>query len=343
MARPNRAKPIPEMTPKPLMLSGDLILLTRITDPPADYENFTITWDLLLAQILTNVVNPGSNIPGEDQIRDGWSVEFFEQYDVGANPVLDEGIGWDGDGVGSGLSIVNRNIYTGKAENRLVISNGQYGRKLFVGDHWNRIQIGVMFRINGLASFSADGYVGLCSGTTNMADGTTDNFVGIRWATGANSWAFTAGTKINYYNQSLSTRFVTKRGGSPTDQGGGVGSDGRSFSANEGYRSMLFLEIARPVFALDSDSVTYSLGMRSTSTALVEMSFSKRSFMDTMLDTAVSTLATMDTGAVTMGASPVTNSFAFDQSTGKLDTLNITWPNAQETMEITAIAVRKVY
>lgn len=342
MSRARVARPIHDMVSIPVLRAADLFCIDRVS--AAVWETFNVDASAVATFVGNNIVIPGTTIPGEDSIRDGWCVEFFEEYAAGPLLTFANGIGWEGDGVGEGTSIVSRGIYTGAAENRLVISNGQYGRKFFFGDFWNRIQIGIMFRINGLASFSGDGYVGLCSGTTNMvASASTDNFVGIRWASGVNSWAFTAGTRVNYYNQSLSTRFSSRRLTTTTDQGGGAGSDGRSFSATEGYRSMLFLEIARPVFATDATSVTYSFGMRSTSVALVDMSFSKRSFMDTMLDTAVSTLATMDTGAVTMGGSPVTNSWAFDQSTGKLDTLNISWPNSSETMEITAIAVRKVY
>lgn len=340
--RARKARPIHEMSVVSTLGADDLFCIDKLS--AAEWETFQVNASAVAAYVGGNIVIPGTTIPGEDAIRDGWAVEFFEEYGLGANPTLDQGIGWDGNGVGTGLSIQSNNIYTGKAENRLVISNGQYGRKFFFGDFWNRIQIGIMFRINGLISFSADGYVGLCSGTTNMvASATTDNFVGIRWPSGVSSWTFSNGTRVDKYTQNLSTRFSSRRGVTTTDQGGGVGSDGRVFSATEGYRSMLFLEIARPVFANDATSVTYSFGMRSTDNTLAEMSFSKRSFMDTMLDTAVSTLATMDTGAITMGASPVTNSYAFDQSTGKLDTLNISWPNSTQTMEITAIAVRKVY
>jgi hypothetical protein len=330
------------MTSATSVVATDLFCIDHVS--AGIWETFNLNASALAAYVGNNIVVPGTIIPGELQIRDGWSVEFFEDYVVGANPTLDAGIGWAADGAGSGLSIVNNNIYTGQTENRLQISGGQYGRTMLFGDFWNRIQIGIMFRINGVATFTGDGYVGLCSGTTNMvASATTDNFVGIRWSTQAGGWVFSNGTRVDKYTQATSTRFSTRRAVTTTDQGGGVGSDGRVFSATEGYRSMLFLEIARPVFANDATSVTYDLGMRSTSNANVEFSFSKRSFIDTMLDTAVTNLATMATGAITLGAGPVVNSFAFDQSTGKLDTLNISWPNTSELIEITALAVRKVY
>lgn len=326
--------------------AGSLVLATDLfcIDRPfaTDWKTYKVSAQAVSSAILNQV--PSTFIPGEDKIRDGWAVEFFEDYSVGANPTLDKGVGWDGSGAGSGLSIVSKSIYTGKAENRLQISNGQYGRKLFWGDSWNRMQIGVMLRINGLATFTADGYVGLCSGTANMvASATTNNFVGIRWSTQASGWVFTAGTKVNYYNQSTSTRWSTRRVTTTTDQGSGAGSDGRSFSATEGYRSMLFLEISRPVFATDATSVVYTVGMRSTNSVQVEMSLSKRSFVDILLDTVGSTVASTATGSTILGASSVTHTFAFDQSTGKLDTFNISWPNATQTMEITAIALRKVY
>jgi hypothetical protein len=326
--------------------AGSLVLATDLfcIDRPfaTDWKTYKVSAQAVSNAILNQV--PSTFIPGEDKMRDGWAVEFFEDYSLGANPTLDKGVGWDGNGAGSGLSIVSKNIYTGKAENRLQISNGQYGRKLFWGDSWNRIQMGIMFRINGAVSFNADGFVGLCSGTTNMVgSASTANFIGMKWASAVNSWLFTAGTKVNYYNQSLSTRWSTRRGIVTTDQGSGAGSDGRSFSATEGYRSMLFLEFQRPVFATDATSVSYSVGMRSTSTTLVEMSLSKRSFVDVMLDQVTSVVAATPSGSVMMSAGAVTHSFAFDQSTGKLDTFNFSWPNATQTMEVTAIAVRKVY
>lgn len=355
MSVPTRAKTMSELervSSLDLLTPTDLLLLNRLVGTD-DYDYKAIFANDLYSQLATAIINqislpPAVTIPGEDQIRDGWCVEFFEEYDVGANPTLNQGIGWDGNGVGSGLSLLNRSIYTGKSENRLVISNGQYGRKLFFGDFWNRIQIGILFRINGSATFTGDGYVGLCSGTTNMvASASTDNFVGICWSGvidgGPNSWAFSSGTLVNKYTQSTSTRFVTRRGTTTTIQSSGAGSDGRVFSATEGYRSMLFLEFARPVFATDATSVSYSFGMRSTNATQVEMSMSKRSFVDVMLDTVASGLASNVTGSVLMGASAVTGSFNFDQSTGKFDTLNISWPHTDQTMEITAIAVRKVY
>jgi hypothetical protein len=106
---------------------------------------------------------------------------------------------------------------------------------------------------------------------------------------------------------------------------------------------MFFLEIARPVFTSDAASITYSFGMRSTDSTAVEFSASRRSFVDMMLDSFGSTLGAMVSGATILGGGNVTNSFSFDQSTGKLDTLNISWPFSAQTMELSAIAVRKVY
>jgi hypothetical protein len=37
-----------------------------------------------------------------------------------------------------------------------------------------------------------------------------------------------------------------------------------------------------------------------------------------------------------------TNNVNFDESTGALDTFNISWPNASVPLEIAAIAIRKV-
>lgn len=348
MTTAKHASSIHDLTQKSaLVLPSDMFVFDRDLGGGI-WQNFRISGTDLASEITAGISSSAYTLPGEIENKDGWSVDFFEDYAVGT-PTLNKGIGWDGDGAGSGLSVVNRNIYTAKTENRLVISGGQFARKLYFGDAWNRILIGLMFRINGAASFTGDGYVGLCSGTSNMvASPLCDNFVGIRWEgvanTVANSWAFSAGTRVNKYNQSTGTRFVTRRAALDNDRGSGVGSDGRTFSASEGYRSMLLLDIKRPVFATDATSIQYDMGVFSTDVTQVEFSLSKRSFVAALMDVVTSTLAGGSMAGYVMGAAAVRpTGFNFDQSTGKLDALNISWPNATQTMELSAIAVRKVF
>lgn len=287
----------------------------------------------------------GANSSDEWVHPDGLSLDLFDEYDPGAIVAPYGGFGWDSNGVVSGGTIVQRNIANGRTERRLSLSSGEFARKLYVGSDWHRLRIAVLLRVNGSSSFTANGFIGLCSGTTNPFGGTTDNAMGIYFdPVTVNSWAFTNGTATDYFAQSVSTRFVTKRGaGSPTDQGGGSGSDGRRFASTEALRTILFLEVSRPVFATPATAVDYSWGMRSTNATQAEFSLSKRALLHSIMDSANnSSLAQDDTIVTLTGASTVTNTINFDESTGGFDTLNIRWDGAHP-LEICGLAVHKVY
>jgi collagen triple helix repeat protein len=278
---------------------------------------------------------------------DGLSVDLFEEYSPGVIVAPNGGFGWDSAGVVSGGTIVQRNIANGRTERRLSLSSGEFARKLYVGSDWHRLRIALLLRCNGASTFTANGFIGLCSGTTNPFGGNTDNAIGIYFdPANVNSWAFVNGTTVNYFAQSISTRFVTKRGvGAPVDQGGGAGSDGRRFASTEALRTMLFLEVERPVFATSATSVSYSWGMRSTNATQAEFALSKRSLFHSILDSANNSSLALDDTIVTLtgsGSTTVTNSFNDDESTGAFDTLNIRWDGAHP-LEICGMAVHKIF
>jgi len=255
------------------------------------------------------------------------------------------GYGWSATGVVSGGTIVTRNIPNSKTEKRLELSNGQYGRKFYFGSEWHRLQIVILWCFTGNATFTGDGVVGLCSGTTNMEGSvTTDNFIGVHFdETTPNSWAYTAGTAQSHYFQATGTRWKTRRGVTNTDQGSGAGSDGRRFAGTEQYRSMMFLEVSRPVAATTATSVTYSWGMMSTNSVRADFSLSKRAIYDVLFDAFASSMAGSNNVNIICQATAVVNSFSFDESTGVFDTLNIRWTPTTNKMEIAAIGVRKLY
>jgi len=277
---------------------------------------------------------------------DGLSVDLFEEYSAGVITGPNGGFGWDTAGVVSGGTIVQRNIANGRTEKRLSLTAGEFARKLYVGGDWHRLRIAVLLRVNGASTFTGNGFIGLCSGTANPFGGTTDNAVGIYFdPVNVNSWAFTNGTTADFFAQSVGTRFVTKRGASVTDQGGGAGSDGRRFASDEDHRSLFLLEYRRPVFATAATSVSYEVSMRSTNAAQAEFSLSKRALFDAILDSANnSTICQSDT-MVTLtgsGSTTVANTFSFDESTGAFDTLNLRWDGAHP-LEICGLAVHKIY
>jgi len=278
---------------------------------------------------------------------DGLSVDLFEEYAPGAIVAPNGGFGWDTAGVVSGGTIVQRNIANGRTERRLSLSSGEFARKLYIGSDWHRIRIALLLRVNGASTFTANGFIGLCSGTTNPFGGTTDNAIGIYFDPSAvNSWVLTNGTTVDYFAQSVSTRFVTKRGaGAPVDHGIGAGSDGRRFASTEALRTMLFLEVARPVFASSISSVSYSWGMRSTDATNAEFSLSKRSLFDVAMDSANNSSLAQDDTVVTVtgsGSTTVAAAFNDDESTGVFDTLNIRW-DGTHPLEICGMAVHKIY
>jgi len=119
-----------------------------------------------------------------------------------------------------------------------------------------------------------------------------------------------------------------------------MNTDGRRWAAAESNKSMWLVDIARPVFALDSTSITYSLAARETSSTNAEFPASKHQLLDVLDEQVTATLGT--SGAAVMGNSNTSISFSFDQSTGKFDTLNISWIESFG-LELSCIGVRKVY
>jgi len=272
-------------------------------------------------------------------------VEFFDDYSAGAISTFNRGLGFANDGVGSGCSIVSRTMVSGQVQNRLSITAGQYGRKLPWGNDWGRIQIAMLLRINRASTFTGGAsFFGICSGTTNMvASGTTDNFIGVKTGENANDFTFTAGTRMNYFDHNPTFRFVSRRGVTTTDRTGGAGSAGRGIASDEGYLSLHFLEIGRPVYANSASSITYSFGrLLSSQTGQVEMSLAKTVLMDALHQETLSTVGGGSMISGICGGANNTVSYSFDESTGELDTFNVSWVEAFG-LEIAALGIRKCW
>jgi len=325
--------------------------LVTTLDTVADSDRFVIdrrdgngNWlnkQISAADVKAQVASAAAAVPSEDSIQDGQVIEIFDDYAVGAISSFTKGTGWLNNGVGSGCSIVSRTHADGRTQKRLEIKSGQYGRTLPWGKYWNRLKIILMFRLNhGVTINPVDGYVGVCSGTTNMvASATTDNFIGIRWGDGLSALTFTAGTLINYFNMGVGFRFHSRRGTTSTSIG--AGGSGHSVPANEGYLSPLIFEVGRPTFATDIASVLYSVKEVSVSSTNVEHSRTK-DLIKGLLTSNSTSLASISELEAAAGGSVGTGSGNFDQSTGGLDTVNFSWPHAFG-LEIAALGIRKVY
>ncbi len=326
------------------------------TSPPDDPTNPAISYNNFGATTIWNVEaqawepQAGAAFELGVEAMDDVAMDYFEEYSVGSIASLDKGAGWNGNnGVAESCSIVSRTGPDGRTFKALSISTGQFGRKMPWGDDWNKLRLAVCWRLNGSATFttvSTPALVGICSGTTNMGNsGTTDNFIGQHWGSAASeNITYSAGTsgagRAGYYNMGTGFRFASRRGTTTTIIA--AGGSGHHIPAGAGYMGFLVIGIQRPVFETDSTSITYTKFEISTDLASVEFSRQKNCLRRLMQDTPSSgTSATpAETGIV--GASVASNAAAFDQSTGQLDTVNITWPQSDETLEINGFAVRKI-
>lgn len=341
MARPTRPKAIPDLDVKTAMAAGDQLLLTRLTAAPDDYENFRIDYTDFASGIVAQVPIP--EFPSEFDTTDDQALDYFDDYAVGSIATLDEGFGWENDGVVTGGTIVSRTNQDGRTFKALSLLNGQLGRRMPWGGKWNKLRILVGWRINASATFTTVNtqFVGVCSGTTNMvSSATTDNAIGWRWgsASGENI-TFTAGTRVSYFNMGTAFRFISRRG--TTNTLIASGGSGHAIPAVEGYIGVALLRINRPVFATNASSVTYTLLEGSTQASGIELYRPKNSIRHMLShDSGNTSVSQQDQEAGVMLSGSTTVSF--DQSTGELDTVNITWPETVNPLELCCFGVRKL-
>jgi hypothetical protein len=275
-------------------------------------------------------------------VRGDLALEDWNFYTLGAITTFNGGVGWGTDGVGSGATIISATAADGRTQNRLALNNGVYGRRMPWGPFWNRVKIVLGLRINRASNFTnTNGYIGICSGTANMVNvATCANFVGVRWGDGTGTSTFTAGTKINSFNVPNFRATTVRTGPVITDRG--ALSSGHFISANQGYVSLIIVEMSRPVFANDASSVNYSVAEASHNSTTVEFSHDKGQARVLSQCDVTPNLANSGTDSAIIGVAGVTAApFAFDQSVGVLDTVNIYWPQAFD-LEIAALAMAKI-
>lgn len=264
---------------------------------------------------------------------DGWAIETFEDYSLGANPTLNKGVGWDGNGTGSGITVVSRNIANSKTEKRLSISNGQYGRKFYWGDNWIKMQVALLARISASSTFSGDLEFGVCSGTSSMFSSPSC----VSWIGGTtlpgngNQFTLTAGTRLNVF---LSTYagFATKRGSGLSNESSGVGSVGQRLAATGEFRHIIILDITRTAVTSSVTTGSYTLSLKWTEVGSQEFDCGKRQFLKLLDDS-------QQFGWFTIGAS---HTFNYDEAVGGLNTFNINWPNITGSLELSTIAARRL-
>lgn len=225
-----------------------------------------------------------------DATSDGWAIDFFEDYTAGAISSLTGGTGWGGNGVVSGGTIQSVGITNSRTEKRLELTSGYLGRKMAWGSDWHRLQIALLVSFSGTSNFTSDLAIGVCNGTTNMYNSTTcANWVGmLNDPAGPATWTYNAGTNYGRYTQAVGTRFDSRRVNTTTDHGSGSGSQGNAFAASSQSKSLIFIEISRPVAATTATSVTYSFACRSTNTTQIEFPATRRQLIEMFSDGSAS-------------------------------------------------------
>ncbi len=354
--RPKRIDQMDRITTVAASAATDLLLVTRRLEagPPEDWENYSIPTSDFITQLLAAVPAAPTpvTLPSELTLSDNLAIETFEDYDVGALTTLDQGYGWTANGVASGLSIVSRTPFgngSPSTHKRMsVASGGEYGRTFPWGDNWGSIVICMICRIDGSSTFGPSDFAfGLCSGTSAMfSSASCLNFAGIGGANnGATDATITAGTRMSYFNLNPSTRFKTKRAAVVTDRTAGTGSNVARIPSTEGFLAAVMVQCDRPTFLTDSTSVTYSWATMNTTGGREEFPVAKRNIFslleyDSSASTPLATLHILNELSPAGGAR--TQTWSFDQSTGKLDTLNLYWDQSQ-ALEVAALGVRKIY
>jgi hypothetical protein len=298
--------------------------------------------------VKTYVDAHSSTVAAELSNFDGIAYENFEDYSLGSLSVANKGIGWDNDGTVTGGTIVSRTNFgngTAPTEKRLELLTGEYIRKLPWGDAWDRLQLYVCFRVNTTTTFTGAGYWGICSGQTNTTNSaTTANFIGQKFDYGS-AWSFTSGVRADYTGYGFSQQLITRRVNTDSSLGGGTsGSDGRKYAASEGFKSIILLDIRRVTAANDAASVAYNMSIRSTDVNFVDRVQSKSNVWNMLNEGNPSGTAASEGTSIFGTAGPeVAPGANFDQSTGKLDTLNFFWATSAKAWEIASIGVRRVY
>lgn len=265
-------------------------------------------------------------------LDDGLAMDYFEDYADGQSSGFNAGRGWAGDWSVSGGQIVTRTTHNGIIQKRLELTSGEIGRTFRFSSIWNKIQVGILCRIDAASLPAMDYYLGVCSGTANMASSPTcANFIGQRGS--AITWtplAFAAQDSL----LSSATQLITRRVNTDT-----VNSTiaGLVVPSTEACLGEIWFEITRARFSGPGDPVTYTHRILAVSGASVNagMSMMKSSFINSM-----HTGLTPSDGFV--GSLDSSVAPTFDQSTGSLDTFNFYW-NCPTPIEIGAVAIRKVY
>lgn len=282
--------------------------------------------------------------PEEVLLWDCACFDSFEQYAAGSVVGTNGGLGFSTPWAASNATIVSRTNRDGTTEKRCAISQGYLARRMPWGSNWNAIEIVFTGRINnpGVATFGTVGsdggrgyYVGVCSGTANTAYSLTcANFVGHSGKQAA-LWFWAAGTQTNVFSH-VPGRQPTWRVGNVDTTVADFGSSFPTFSVDEGFHSIYTLRLERSAF-VGNNPATYTFYLGNGLTTPAEFDWPKQTLMESFARR--SNMAENLPG----GLAPQTGTMlGVTETTGQLDTLNITWPWS-DPLEIASVLVRRIY
>lgn len=284
----------------------------------------------------TGANGPAGRYPQEVTGWDCAGFDSWEQYADGSNLVdQNGGLGFITPWGGANATVVSRTNSDGSTEKRLAISSGFVARRFPWGRYWNRVDLVFTAWVNR-PSFTSFGdlsgyYVGANSGVSIPPNSNfCVNFYGIRGAN-ATVFSYTPNTQVNSFVHTSGRSHLGKEGAIATTVASS-GSSFPSFSAVEGRRSIYTLTIERnPFFGNMLYTMQLANGVQGS-----EYDYPKQTVMESY--------AKRVNYAENLPGGPTaeTSSQLWDESTGPLDSLVITWPWI-EPIEISALSVRRVY
>lgn len=217
-------------------------------------------------------------------------------------------------------------VETLAADRRLRLYNEDFARKLGIGTAWTKIRIGIRLTVQASSAVNASRLAfGVCQGDTNtFKSATTTDFIGgLFGGTVSNTYAFNAGppTYISIGAMGAINRITN------TNTIVSPGSATAVITATPTVRSLLFVEIEKNF----TNNKVLCFATSPTGAAV---------------DATVGQLMTYMEADIPSN-SPIIQSFTLSNipysGAGLWDTLNISWNNAIQPIEISDIIVMRIY
>jgi hypothetical protein len=230
----------------------------------------------------------------------------------------------------------------GRTDKRLsLVGPGEFKRKMVWGEKWKRIRVGLLVRINGGATINGDFAFGLCSGITNgYGSNTCANFVGATTRAGnGNQYVFGAGNDIAIFTASLVSA-SSKHNTTVTDGGGTASMKG--YPAAAPALCVNICDIQRTRLGVTSN--TYKVYVQGPAGSGVAAGGPEQ-FLDwgnLLQIVGLPDVSSLPSTWWWDGAAS-TNNLTLDETNGAFDSVDIWWEHATTPVEVSAIAVCKIF